>query len=229
MLSMTAREKYAKAVKRMKKIGCESSEEIIAGLENEVDKLREQVRGLLEKTEDCHLDLKKAICLHIAEGDTLIVKLAHFLKPEEMERTYEALREQMKNGLIILQQGVDVEIARGNSEKEENHKTPKEVEKAADKFIRAMNLLETAEDEPKVHELKILPEFYEDVSYREKSFELRKKDRDFRVGDTICLREWTPENGYTGRKIMVRIRYIYEGTGEYGLKKGYCILGIKRN
>ena len=92
----------------------------------------------------------------------------------------------------------------------------------ADEIIRRLKKFED-----KVHELKILPEYYEDVYSRDKSFELRKKDRDYKVGDKVCLREWKPETGYTGRKMTFRIRYIYEGTGEYGLEEGYCILGIK--
>lgn len=69
MLSMTAREKYAKAVRRMKAAGCESSEEIIAGLENEIDRMR--------------IDL---LCEKISNG-TITVKKVHELKiqPEYYE------------------------------------------------------------------------------------------------------------------------------------------------
>jgi hypothetical protein len=79
------------------------------------------------------------------------------------------------------------------------------------------------------HELKILPKYFRAVNLGDKTFELRENDRNFRVGDELILKEWDPENEkYTGRTITRYISYIYNGTGEYGLQEGYCILGIKR-
>lgn len=78
----------------------------------------------------------------------------------------------------------------------------------------------------KVHELKILPKWYEDVIKGIKKFELREADRDFEVGDLLRLREY--ENGnYTGRQCYAAITYIYKGDGNYGLAEGYWILGIE--
>ena len=54
------------------------------------------------------------------------------------------------------------------------------------------------------HELKILPEYFGAVSLREKTFEIRKNDRDYHVGDTLVLKEWDGEK-YTGRQIS---RYV---------------------
>lgn len=77
----------------------------------------------------------------------------------------------------------------------------------------------------KTHELKIFPRWFDDVKSGKKRFELRKADRDYEVGDFLCLREF--ENGkYTGREVTVMITYILKGTGEYGLAEGYWILGI---
>ncbi len=74
----------------------------------------------------------------------------------------------------------------------------------------------------KVHDLKILPKYF----VRAKSFELRKKDRDFQVGDIVVLREWDKESGYTGRQSTHIIQYILEDAKEYGLADGYCILAL---
>lgn len=52
MLSMKGREKYKKAVERMRALGCESQEEIIAGLENEIDRLKRHIMIEREKTVD---------------------------------------------------------------------------------------------------------------------------------------------------------------------------------
>lgn len=78
----------------------------------------------------------------------------------------------------------------------------------------------------KIHELKISPKYFEDVCFGIKSFEIRKDDRDYKVGDLITLREY--ENGqYTGREIQkIPIRYILRHANEYGLMDGYCILGL---
>lgn len=44
----------------------------------------------------------------------------------------------------------------------------------------------------KMHELKILPEYFEKVLDGSKTFELRKDDRGFNVGDILILREYIP-------------------------------------
>ena len=41
-----------------------------------------------------------------------------------------------------------------------------------------------------VHEMKILPQYYEDVSSGIKTFELRKDDRNVQAGDILLLKEW---------------------------------------
>jgi hypothetical protein len=76
----------------------------------------------------------------------------------------------------------------------------------------------------KLHELKILPQYYKKVSSGEKRFEIRKDDRNFKIGDLIRLSEFNKE--YTGRDCLVEIIYKLDG-GNYGLEKGYCILSIK--
>lgn len=77
----------------------------------------------------------------------------------------------------------------------------------------------------KLHELKILPRYYEKVLTGEKNFELRKDDRNFKVGDIIRLSEFS-DKGFTGRDSLYNIIYKLDG-GAYGLEEGYCILSIK--
>ena len=77
----------------------------------------------------------------------------------------------------------------------------------------------------KLHELKILPKYYKKVLTGEKRFELRKDDRDFKVGDIIKLCEYDGK-GLTGRDTLYDVIYKLDG-GEYGLEEGYCILSIK--
>lgn len=63
-----------------------------------------------------------------------------------------------------------------------------------------------------IHELKELPEYFEAVLSGEKSFELRADDRDFQPGDVLALNEYDAgEGSYTGRSLMVPVRYILRG------------------
>ena len=49
-----------------------------------------------------------------------------------------------------------------------------------------------------VHALKIYPEYYEAVKSGKKPFEVRKNDRDFKVGDILALNEFDPLEGKRG-------------------------------
>ena len=75
----------------------------------------------------------------------------------------------------------------------------------------------------KTHELKTLPEYFELVRTEVKNFEVRKNDRDFKVGDLLILKEWDGE--YTGRDQRRKISYILDNN-DY-CKEGYVILGFE--
>ena len=78
---------------------------------------------------------------------------------------------------------------------------------------------------PKVHVLKIYPEYYDDVANGIKTFELRKNDRDYQIGDIVLLNEYDSKTErYTGRICGFEIIYIYSGS--IGLQPDYIILGI---
>lgn len=78
----------------------------------------------------------------------------------------------------------------------------------------------------KIIEKKILPGYYEEVRKQTKTFELRKDDADYQVGDTLVLCEWTG-TAYTGRTLEREITYILRDCYEFGLAPGYCILAIQ--
>lgn len=78
-----------------------------------------------------------------------------------------------------------------------------------------------------MHELKIRPKFFEAVISGKKTFEIRKNDRNFKVGDCILLKEYGKKSGFTGRNAMFDITYVMTDT-EF-VKKGFAVLGIKRH
>lgn len=78
-----------------------------------------------------------------------------------------------------------------------------------------------------IHELKSIPPFYQEVERGMKSFEVRKNDRNFQVGDKLYLREWIPAgSAYTGREKVVTIVYILHG-GKFGIDTEYVVMGIQ--
>ncbi|WP_064579040.1 DUF3850 domain-containing protein [Klebsiella aerogenes] len=80
--------------------------------------------------------------------------------------------------------------------------------------------------EPITHDLKIYPELFSAVCTGVKRAELRKNDRDYRVGDTLHLME-TPRGSchQTGEFINVKITHIAD-VGEW--MPGYVLLSIER-
>lgn len=76
-----------------------------------------------------------------------------------------------------------------------------------------------------IHELKILPEYYEEVKAGNKNFVLLKNDRDYMVNDTVRLRAW--DGRYLDKAPLDRtIKYMLTNCSEYGLMDGYVILGF---
>ena len=76
------------------------------------------------------------------------------------------------------------------------------------------------------HFLKTLPEYFRAVKSGVKTFEVRKNDRNYRVGDTLILIEHDPlaermRDGTIERTVV----YLLEG-GQFGIEKGYCVMGL---
>lgn len=88
------------------------------------------------------------------------------------------------------------------------------------------------------HNLKTWSCYFTEVLAGNKTFELRKNDRDYKIGDILNLIEvdeinfeldmvnQTRHYPPTGRTCTAKITYILEG-GQFGLDKDYVILGMK--
>jgi hypothetical protein len=86
---------------------------------------------------------------------------------------------------------------------------------------------------PKTHELKCWPEFFAAIALGKKRHDLRRAtDRDFRVGDTLLLREFDPAiDTYTGSTLQVIVTYVTSAEmpcalSEQALHPDFCILSI---
>lgn len=83
--------------------------------------------------------------------------------------------------------------------------------------------IERVERPPIEHDVKLWMQFYDAVESGEKPFEVRVNDRDYRVGDTLLIREWSfTGQEYTGRFCRRKITYLTE----WGQKPGYVALGL---
>ena len=75
-----------------------------------------------------------------------------------------------------------------------------------------------------IHELKIEKKYCIAMIEGRKTFEIRKNDRGFCVGDFLALNE-VFEGAYTGRSVLALVRYIIDEP-EY-CKDGFVTMGIK--
>ena len=80
---------------------------------------------------------------------------------------------------------------------------------------------DTQENGQKVHHIKLGATFFEEVASGEKTFELRKNDRDYKKGDILEMMEFK-DGKNTGRTVRVLVTYILEEFA--GLEDGSCIM-----
>jgi hypothetical protein len=88
---------------------------------------------------------------------------------------------------------------------------------------------------PEVHILKTDPAVFDAMASGVKTFEIRKADRDYRVGDVLRLRRtgWSAAEMATGKPLaysesfdlMMRVAYILSGP-IYGLAEGWVIMAV---
>lgn len=99
--------------------------------------------------------------------------------------------------------------------------TAKKLREQADE--ERMNNLpsDTKENGQKVHHIKLGASFFGEVERGEKTFELRKNDRDYKKGDILEMMEFK-DGKNTGRTVRVLVTYIL--TEFTGLEEGYCIM-----
>ena len=85
------------------------------------------------------------------------------------------------------------------------------------------------------HELKIDPLPFELMVQRLKTFEIRKDDRDFHLGDTLTLRETKYSAGemakglpleFSGRYASCTVTHLLRAP-TYGVPEGYVVMSVR--
>lgn len=174
---------------------------------NETEEVPDETEEDTDEYEDAHPESITSLCYSCARYESCNVKTGtcrscdRYLNRAEAQKTAEQRYNEE-------QEKIDRETARKLKEQEETE------------MIKTL----PSEKEKKVHDIKIGKEFFEDVKNNVKTFELRKNDRDYKVGEILELHEYEAgeETGKTCRKLIAYM--LKEFTG---LQDGYCILGLK--
>lgn len=77
------------------------------------------------------------------------------------------------------------------------------------------------------HNLKLFNRYFQDVVNCRKKSEVRFNDRDYKVGDTVTLKEGQLEAGefvYSGREVSAQISFV----DDFGVNDGYVSLSLSR-
>lgn len=78
----------------------------------------------------------------------------------------------------------------------------------------------------KTHYLKTIQPFFSEVKNGTKTFEHRKNDRDFQVGDEVYLQEYDLMfNSFSGQEIRGTITYVLKDWK--GLDVDYCVFSLQ--
>ena len=78
-----------------------------------------------------------------------------------------------------------------------------------------------------IHYLKTWPVYYQSTKLGLKTFELRKNDRNYQVGDVLCLQEYDPEKEeYTGDEMLLKVPYML--SNPTFVPDGYVIMSTVR-
>lgn len=144
------------------------------------------------------------------------------VKPKKVEKKPESKKPtKAESKPVATSQQEEQAVGQTSIEKDFPEYLPEDL-KVEIEQTNKVEVPETVMDDRR-HKLKLAKMFFEDVRLGRKSFELRKNDRDYQIGDILELREM--DNGEpTGRVIEKEITYILEGFA--GLKEDYCILAL---
>lgn len=149
-------------------------------------------------------------------------------KSEEKEEIAPA--QKSKEPLKTLnEQGISKPQKREKTEDEKYEEQQRKIDRETKKKLqekedeKKMEVLPSEMEKP-VHQIRLATMYFDDVVSGKKSFELRKNDRNYKVGDILEMLEFN-DGRHTGRTVKAEVTYMLE---DYtGLTEGYCILATK--
>ena len=168
----------------------------------------EQTAG--EEYQTPHPEGITSLCYSCTEYETCNVKTGTCTKCDQYKNRTEAYKTDEQR-YSEEQDKIDKETAKKLREMEDEER---------------MNNIPSASDEnsQKVHEIRLAATYFDDVCSGKKSFELRKNDRHYKVGDILEMMEFK-DGKNTGRMVRVLVTFLLE---DYtGLEDGYCIMSIQ--
>lgn len=81
---------------------------------------------------------------------------------------------------------------------------------------------------PVVHELKAVDPHFDEVAEGRKTFEYRRDDRAYAVGDILHLRQYDAlTDSYSGFEVRVRVTHLLRGP-TWDVGNGYVIMSVAR-
>jgi len=76
-----------------------------------------------------------------------------------------------------------------------------------------------------IHSLKTWKQYFQQIVDGQKTFEVRKNDRGFKVGDILILDEYDNETKeFTGRSERFKVGFMLQG--EFGLPADVCVMSL---
>lgn len=78
---------------------------------------------------------------------------------------------------------------------------------------------------PRIHEIKCLPQYFEETAAGRKGFEIRKNDRGYKIGDLLAMNEYDGEK-YTGRALLLKVDYMMDPNDVMICGQGYVVMGV---
>ena len=79
------------------------------------------------------------------------------------------------------------------------------------------------EEQGATHLLKTWPEYFQAIKSGAKTFEIRRNDRGYAVGDTLVLHEWDQDARSFGGELRVQVTYMTN----WEQREGYVVMGIR--
>lgn len=83
------------------------------------------------------------------------------------------------------------------------------------------------------HRIKVWPQFFRGLSSGDKTFEVRRDDRGYKVGDKLELVEWDPgKECETGRSLPAEVTWVFRGGSPEmdpwrAISDGFVVLGLR--